>query len=325
MVVVGDCCAPETGDVIDDLADDRIFYVNLDERCGEQSGPNTAGMYAARTKYVAFANHDDIWLPDHLELALRTLEEKGADFYCGGAAISVEALDAQTGKTRLGFRGVSPKGRNFEEGFSKGPAYFEPVSCWVFRSDLLRRVGAWRPAANIYRTPLEDWILRAWSAGVSCVFDDTVTAIYCFAEKKFKQGKLDPTVIYDRVECEQGYWLEQLEKQDLAAFRRRIAHDVSILQQNADLFAHTFRKQDDFWIFEALQNEKTARLYKERKWDGFAAACQLLGRKPGFRIRGLLQQRTGEALQPRKDWKDVAYKVKAQLEKDETWRALFPS
>ncbi|WP_286831030.1 MULTISPECIES: glycosyltransferase family 2 protein [Kordiimonas] len=319
LLVVGDCCGPETGEVISAFDDERIFYVNLEERCGEQGGPNTAGMYAAQTEYVALANHDDIWLPDHLEIALKRLEKEGADFLCSAAAISVEALDASTGKMRFGFRGRSPEGRSFKEGFAMGPVYFEPVSCWVFRSDLLHRVGAWRPATNIYRTPLEDWILRAWRADAAIVFEDTVTAIYCFAEKTFKQGKLDKTDTYLQESTEQEYWLDLLANEDLAVFRRRVDRDVSILRQSADLFSHTFEKQDDFWIFEALQNDQTTRLYKEKGWDGFAAACNIIGLKPGFRIKRLLQHRTGETLPVRKDWKSVAHFVKDALATDARW------
>ena len=56
LIVVGDCCGPETAKAIADVGDPRIRYYNLPERYGEQGGPNTAGMHLAGGEYIVFLN-----------------------------------------------------------------------------------------------------------------------------------------------------------------------------------------------------------------------------------------------------------------------------
>ena len=80
-LVIGDACTDATSQAISDLGDDRIRFVNLPNRFGEQAGPNSVGMALAETPYVAFLNHDDYWFPDHLERAVDTLRQEGRDLF----------------------------------------------------------------------------------------------------------------------------------------------------------------------------------------------------------------------------------------------------
>ena len=156
LLVVGDHCDPRTGAVIAAFGDPRIHYVNLPHRCGEQSGPNSVGMALARTPFTAFLNHDDLWFPDHLETGLGRLDEEKADFFAGRAAF-LETGAAETDD--LVIRDVTPDDRSLAGAFVHTPAYFEPVSTWILRSEACRRVGPWRASTELYRTPLEDWVL----------------------------------------------------------------------------------------------------------------------------------------------------------------------
>jgi len=319
LLVVGDCCDEQTGQVIEGFADDRIFYVNLKQRCGEQSGPNTAGMFVARTKYVAFANHDDIWLPDHLERALAVLEAGRAEFYAGAAALSIQLKDPGTQEYRFGIGALSPPSRSPEAGFAKSPAYFEPVSSWVMHSTLLRKVGAWRPAGGLYRTPLEDWILRAWRADVSLCFDDVVTVIYCSSGRGGNGEALD----YKQGDEENRYWLDLMTRHNPERLRAHFANDAKSAGLGKSLFEHTMRNHELFWVFEHMQNGDGARVYKRFGWDGFEAACKVLGREPGFRLRQMLKRRTGEDLENHKDWRRASHEVKAALQSDDRWQKVF--
>ncbi len=81
LIVVGDGCTDDTAEVVGNLAaaDPRIRFVNRTPRCGEQAGPNNHGVELARGRYLAFLNHDDLWLADHLERSVETIERLDAD------------------------------------------------------------------------------------------------------------------------------------------------------------------------------------------------------------------------------------------------------
>ncbi|NVJ69608.1 MAG: glycosyltransferase family 2 protein [Alphaproteobacteria bacterium] len=319
LLIVGDSCSAETAAMIADIGDDRIFYVNLPVRCGEQAGPNTAGMLAARSPYVAFANHDDIWLPDHLERALSVLENEKAKFYVGGAVIAAAQIDAKTGKELLTVKGVSPKGRTVAHGMNKNAAYFEPVSSWVIKRDIIQVIGGWSPACTIYRTPAENWIMRAWRAGIDIYFDDVVTVFYCTGVQSRQARGEDIAHTYTRQENEPEQWLQWLTRVGVDVVRQK-AEMLAQQQENSNnLFPHLFQNHEKLQVFQALQRDEGAFLFQEYGWDGFSEACKILGILPGFQLRCSLKQRTGETLLDRENWKDVSLYVAAQLAENPMW------
>src|SRR5690606_38360028 len=87
LIAVGDACTDDSGAVVQSYADPRMHWVNLPRNTGEQSGPNNEGVRRARGRYIAFLNHDDLWLPHHLEVLLAALEETGADLVFGLLAV----------------------------------------------------------------------------------------------------------------------------------------------------------------------------------------------------------------------------------------------
>jgi hypothetical protein len=91
LIVVGDACTDDTEAVVAAFSDPRIRFVNLERNCGEQSGPNNAGVALARGRYLAFLNHDDLWLPGHLAALLGAIEADRADL-----AFSIGMLVVQT-------------------------------------------------------------------------------------------------------------------------------------------------------------------------------------------------------------------------------------
>src|SRR5271170_574706 len=79
LLVMGDGCTDDSAEVVARFTDPRIRFVNLRERVGDQSGPNNEGVRLARGRYVAYLNHDDIWLSDHLEKTVAALDSSDAD------------------------------------------------------------------------------------------------------------------------------------------------------------------------------------------------------------------------------------------------------
>ena len=80
MLVMGDGCTDDSGEVVASFNDPRIQWHNAPANSGNQSAPNMAGLALARGRYVAYLGHDDIWHPSHLQTLVDGLETSGADF-----------------------------------------------------------------------------------------------------------------------------------------------------------------------------------------------------------------------------------------------------
>jgi len=148
LLVIGDACTDDTPAVVASFNDPRIRFINLPENCGEQTGPNNHGLSLARGQYLAFLNHDDLWLPDHLQGALAHLQQHNADL-----VFSLNDIIDTDGARRAG-------GYAHSDRFN--PSFEALASSWLFRRSLLDRVGPWRFARQCYIVPSQDWLYRAW-------------------------------------------------------------------------------------------------------------------------------------------------------------------
>jgi len=176
VLVVGDACSPETGDAVESLADPRIQYINLRQRFGHQSGPNSVGSLLATSTLLAYLNHDDILLPDHLARARAALRS-GGDFFVGAALFAEsKSKDAIESRVPL-FLERSRRDMKPADAFNPGANLFEPASAWVFRRDLVDRVGIWVHPRQTFRSPLQDFIMRIWRANARFSFGDVPTVL----------------------------------------------------------------------------------------------------------------------------------------------------
>ena len=79
--IVGDACTDHTEKVVHSFMDDkRINWYNLPKNSGYQSKPNNEGIRRAQGQYIAYLNHDDIWMPNHLQVLVDHVEKTKADF-----------------------------------------------------------------------------------------------------------------------------------------------------------------------------------------------------------------------------------------------------
>ncbi len=165
MWVIGDACTDDTEAVVRAFDDPRIHFHNLAENVGEQSGPNNEGIRRARADVIAFLNHDDLWFPDHLEVALSKLESSGADM-----TICLDERIAAGGDRRVS--GVIG-GLRFEPGADN----WIEASSWLVRRPVVDEVGPWRPFRTIHLPPSQDWLSRVWRAQKQIVVVPRLTVV----------------------------------------------------------------------------------------------------------------------------------------------------
>lgn len=171
IIVVGDACTDDTAQVVTSFDDPRIRFVNLPSRCGDMSGPHNHGLALARGRYVAFLNHDDLYLPDHLARCVAELESSGADLVWVPCAVAHPKADP-TGDWPFSFALIGVPAT-----FEYSPLGLYVASSWVFRRELAGRVGPWRSPDKLYVVPSQDWLFRAWHSGARLKFLPSVSVI----------------------------------------------------------------------------------------------------------------------------------------------------
>lgn len=165
LIVVGDACTDDTGDVVASFGDSRIQFYNMEKNCGEQSGPNNEGLRRARGEYVAFLSQDDLWFPDHLEKLLAAIEQDGAD----GALAAGAVFETDDSCILCGV------GINREYSPWQGEA--GGASLYLIKRSAIQGVGGWRSAKNLILPPSQDLLIRLWKDGRYLVSTSEITAI----------------------------------------------------------------------------------------------------------------------------------------------------
>lgn len=172
LIVVGDACTDDTSECIASFGDPRIRFVNLPTNCGDQSGPNNHGITLARGRFIAFLNHDDLYLADHLSNCVAALDGGKADLVWSACAVASSRVDDGAGDPPCGF---SLEGVPAAHGYS--PFAFYSASSWMFRRELAQRIGPWQGVDRSYVTTSQAWLFRAWRAGASLEFVPRVGVI----------------------------------------------------------------------------------------------------------------------------------------------------
>jgi len=168
LLIIGDACTDDTASLIESINDPRIRFINLKQNCGEQSGPNNVGAEMAKGEYLAFLNHDDLWLPDHLARSIQRLRETGADLIFGqGLAIG------QDGHTHSICGALCNVTHAYQAWMSV------PATLWVMRRNLMQQIGPWKRANQIRTMPSQDWLFRAHQSGAQIGTCQPVLSQFC--------------------------------------------------------------------------------------------------------------------------------------------------
>ena len=214
LLVVGDHCTDDTAQVVAGVADARVRWINLPERWRSQSGPNNAGIAAARGRYIAYLGHDDVWERFHLsDLAGAFDARPQVDFAVGGAILHFPP----------GVGGGMVTGM-FEDDSDKHRHFFPPSS-FAHRTSVPDRIGNWHHPETIARPVDHDVLLRAAKADLGFASTGRIS-VHKFTAAQRYLSYLCPS------SDEQARMLANLSAADHPARMRQI---VAGAQANGDL------------------------------------------------------------------------------------------
>jgi len=184
VLVVGDGCTDNTEQLINQVNDDRVSFINLYPRVKRGypdepfyhwlSGPTIPSNHALSNvegDYIARIDDDDIWTPDHLEKSLSFLLENNLEFV---SSLKIETID---GKDKLGdaYHVLDPYYTKTPfKNDKKGPKIGSSSSLLYvsYLSFIKYNKSAWRKAWN--KNNDIDFLLRVYKAGTRIGFLEEV-------------------------------------------------------------------------------------------------------------------------------------------------------
>lgn len=135
LLVVGDGCTDGTASVVQGFGDERIRWYDLPKAPYFGYANRNVALRQARGELVAFVAHDDLILPDHLELLGRVFESEAVEW-----AYSRPVWVADDG-TMVPF-GVDLRQGDQLDDFLAGRNTI-PASCVAYRRTCVARYGYW--------------------------------------------------------------------------------------------------------------------------------------------------------------------------------------
>lgn len=287
IIVVGDNCDDRTLKVVESFSDLNIRFINLPVRCGEQAIPNAIGTLKATSEYVAYLNHDDAWLPNHIELGLESIKGSKFNWFIGSALFSYETVESRPWQMPV-FSDRSIANRKVSKSFSKSFVYLEPVSSWILsRADALA-AGNWQPASSCRRTPLADFALRLWkTVGDICANNQpTVIKLLNLDTRGFRYEAASPEHDYllQLMRNSADFWSKELTLIDGRKVERNAGVEVD--WHSFGKFKQRLLGLGGLPLF--------ARLYQITGFDSIEFLLRVFGAARGHHLSDMLSSRTGE-------------------------------
>ena len=179
IIIVGDCCTDNTGELLASVGDPRLHFHNLPER-GQYpsekkalwqvagSVPKNKGLEVCRGAWIAPLDDDDVFTPDHIESLLRYAQKNDLELVYGKLRIE-EAVG------RWKEKGLVNKHMSIQNSTMLFRSYLK-----LFRSD----INAWKVGltGDYHRT------VRYRETGVRMGYLDKVVALMPLRPGQTKMG-----------------------------------------------------------------------------------------------------------------------------------------
>ncbi len=192
--VVGDCCTDHTEKVVQSFSSDpRVHWYNLPKNSGYQSKPNNEGIRRGKGEYIAYLNHDDIWLPNHLQDTVRHLQETNADIVFSIIQWVYSFTVSRPDIPLLPSLPIPPE-----------------ATAVVHKKSIINTIGYWKDIHETHSYPRVDFFRQAQFAGLKFSIVPSLTGLKFLWDEKTYQDVGPHPVYMERLKNEKDYPAKEL-------------------------------------------------------------------------------------------------------------------
>lgn len=192
--VIGDCCTDHTEKIVHSFGHDpRVNWYNLPQNSGYQSKPNNEGIRRGKGDYIAYLNHDDVWLPNHLEDTMNHIQKTKADIVFSIIQWVYSFTSSRADIPLLPSLPVPPE-----------------ATAVVHRKSIIDKIGYWKNINETYSYPRVDFFRQAQFAGLKFEIVPSLTGLkFLWDEKNYHDVGPHP-VYMERLRNEKDYVTKEL-------------------------------------------------------------------------------------------------------------------
>ncbi|MEO5601189.1 MAG: glycosyltransferase family 2 protein [Cyclobacteriaceae bacterium] len=200
--VIGDCCTDHTEKVVQSFNDARVNFYNLPQNSGYQSKPNNEGIKRSKGQYIAYLNHDDIWLPNHLQDTVAHLQATNADIVFSIIQWVYSFTTSRADIPLLPNLPIPPE-----------------ATAVVHKKSIINTIGYWKDINETYSYPRVDFFRQAQFAGLKFSMVPSLTGLkFLWDEKNYHDVGPHPVYI-ERLKTEKDYAAKELSAMLIRAER----------------------------------------------------------------------------------------------------------
>jgi glycosyltransferase involved in cell wall biosynthesis len=250
LLIVGDGCTDETREVVARFSDPRIRWFDLPKAPLSGYANRNIVLKQTTSRYVAYAQDDDIMFPDHVAKLIATIEESGADW-----AYSRPVWCAPDGFVLP----LSLNLRNEDEftHFLTTENYI-PSSFVMHKRDALERVGFW--PEDVER--MSDWVcwrrIIETSTSGAAAYCSQSTSLHFRA--RWRQRDNPPVMRLAEIARGAGWWPSSC----------KLAIPSGTVEQK--VFFEAMRAAPDAWVDRIRSG--VAQINERLAWGAVALAAQ---------------------------------------------------
>lgn len=192
--VIGDHCTDHTEETVNKYTTDpRVHFYNLPVNSGYQSRPNNEGIKRAKGDYIAYLNHDDLWLPNHLQDTIAHISKTQADFVFSVMQWVYSFAESRADIPLLPTMPKPPE-----------------ATAVVHRKDVVDKIGYWKDIHETYAYPRVEFFRDAYRANMKFEIVPSLTALkFLWDEKEYSDVGPQPLYL-ERVRKEKDYANKEL-------------------------------------------------------------------------------------------------------------------